>query len=203
MSAFYIVTNKTYSITRGLITLLVGVCFLLWPSSIAPFIVKIIAAFLLAIGLISLVFALNTKPQGGKGSGFLPIMNVIVYLVLGLLIFVFPNFFLNLLAILFGIVMLVAGISQIANLYAGRKYVQVSGGLYIIPIIITVCGLVLLFSPDASIEFLTILFGVALLLYGVSEFGQAWQFRNVKVSKDGKISGPIEDVKYEEVKDDK
>lgn len=185
MSVFYVASNKTYSIARGLITLLVGVCFLIWPGSIAPFIVKIIAAFLLAIGLISLIFALNSKPQG-KSGGFLPIMNVIVYLVLGLLIFIFPNFFLNLLAFLFGIVMLLAGISQIANLYSGRKYVQVSGGLYIIPIIITVCGLVLLFSPGATIEFLTILFGVSLVLYGVSEFAQAWQFRNVS---------------YEEIKD--
>ena len=68
MSNFYVITNKTYSISRGLITLLVGVCFLIWPSSIAPFIVKIIAAFLLAIGLISLIFALNSKPQEGKGG---------------------------------------------------------------------------------------------------------------------------------------
>lgn len=199
MSYIYSVTNRSYSAVRGVITLAFGMCLLLWPDFTAGLIVKIIAAFLLAAGIITLVFALNANGKSEGGVSFLSILNICVYLIFGLLIFIFPGFFMGLIAFLFGAVLLIAGIGQIMNLYYSSKYTKLSGGLYIIPIIIIVCGTALFFSPKFSTQILTMIFGGAVALYGISEIVSAWQLRKVKFTKEGKFSAPVQDINYEEV----
>lgn len=199
MNYVYSITNRPYSAVRGIITLAFGLCLLLWPGFTAGLIVKIIAAFLLAAGVLTLIFALNANGKSGGRVPFFSILNICVYLLFGLLIFLFPGFFLGLIAFLFGAVLLIAGIGQIVNLYYSSKYAQISGGLYIIPIIVIVCGVALFFSPRYSTEVLTMIFGGATALYGISAIISAWQLRKIKFTKDGKFSAPVEDINYEEV----
>lgn len=199
MNYIYSVTNRTYSAVRGVLTLIFGACLLLWPGFTAGLIVKIIAAFLLATGILTLIFALNANGKKEGGISFLSIINICVYLIFGLLIFLFPGFFLGLIMFLFGFVLLIGGIGQIVNLYQSSKYTTISRGLYIIPILVTLCGVMLFFSPKFSTEILTMIFGGAMALYGVSEIISAWELRKVKFTKDGKFSAPVEDVNYEEV----
>ena len=203
MSYIYSVTNRTYSVVRGVITLIFGACLLLWPDFTAGLIVKIIAAFMLAAGILTLVFALNANGRSEGGIPFMSIVNICVYLILGLLIFLFPNFFLSLIAFVFGAVLLFAGIGQLVNLYQSSKYAAIPGGLYIIPVLITVCGVALFFSPGFSTRVLTMVFGAAIALYGISEIVSGWKLRRIKFTKEGKFSVPVEDVKYQEVEDDK
>lgn len=177
----YYVTNRSASVLRGLLTLVLGCALLFWPGFTAGLIVKLIAAFLLATGLITLVFAFNAA---SKTHTTIPVMvgvNVAVYTIFGLLVFLFPNFFLSLIAFLFGAILLVAGVTQIINLYMGSKYVAVSGGMYIIPAIITLCGVALFFTPRASTELLTMIFGAAMALYGAEELYGAWKLSKTNI----------------------
>lgn len=199
MNYVYSVTNRSYSAIRGILTFAFGLCLLFWPDFTAGLIVKIIAAFLIAAGVITLVFALNANGKRDGGLPIFSILNICVYLIFGLLIFLFPGFFLGLIAFLFGAVLLVAGIGQITNLYYSSKYTSLSGGLYIIPIIIIICGIALFFSPKFSTEVLTMIFGGAIALYGISSIVSAWKLRNVKFTKEGAFATPVEDVNYEEV----
>lgn len=178
----YFVTGRTTSVLRGAVTLIMGCCLLLWPGFTAGLIVKLIAGFLLAIGFITLATALLGASKTNSPVPMIIVMNVLVYLVFGLLVFLFPNFFLGLIAFLFGAVLLVAGITQIVGLYQGSRYTKLSGGMYVIPVAITVCGIALFFSPKASTEMLTMIFGAAVALYGVSELVAAWKLRKA-VSK--------------------
>lgn len=201
MSYIYSVTNRTYSVARGIITFIFGACLLLWPDFTAGLIVKIIAAFMLAAGILTLVSALNANGRSEGGIPFLSIVNICVYLIVGLLIFLFPNFFLGLIAFLFGAVLLFAGVGQLVNLYQSSKHAVIPGGLYIIPILITVCGVVLFFSPGFSTRVLTMVFGGAMLLYGISEIVSGWKLRHIRFTKEGKFSVPVEDVDYQEAED--
>lgn len=198
MSFVYSVTNRNYSIVRGVLTLVFGACLLLWPGDTIGLIVKIIAAFFLAVGLLTLIMVLNANAKSGGGFPVLSIVNIAVYLILGLLIFMFPGFFLSLIAFLFGAVLLFAGIGQLVNLYQTSKYTVISGGLYIIPVLITLAGIALFFSPGASTSFITMVFGAAIALYGISEMISGFKLRHVKFTKDGKFSVPVEDASYEE-----
>lgn len=173
----YFVTGRTTSVLRGVITLLLGCCLLFWPGFTAGLIVKLIAGFLLTIGFITLFTSLVAASKTNSPIPVIIMLNVAVYIVFGLLVFLFPNFFLGLIAFLFGAVLLVAGISQIVGLYQGSKYSKLSGGMYIIPVAITVCGIALFFSPKASTEMLTMIFGAAVSMYGISELLAAWKLR--------------------------
>ena len=109
--------------------------------------------------------------------GFEAVDTSIVYVLFGLLVFLFPGFFLSLIAFLFGGVLLIAGLSQVIGLYQSSKYAPVGGGMYIVPVAITVCGIALFFSPRASTEMLTMIFGAAVALYGISELVAVWKLR--------------------------
>ncbi len=187
----YFITGRTTSVLRGVVTLLMGCCLLFWPGFTAGLIVKLIAGFLLTIGFITLVTALMSASRTNSPVPVIIVMNVLVYLVFGLLVFLFPNFFLGLIAFLFGAVLLVAGISQIIGLFQAGRYSRLSGGMYVIPVAITVCGIALFFSPKASTEMLTMIFGAAVALYGVSELFAAWKLR--------KAGSSAEYADYEEI----
>ena len=180
----YFVTGRTTSVLRGIITLAMGGCLLLWPGFTAGLIVKLIAGFLLTVGFITLFTALAAASRTSSPMPMIIVLNVAVYLVFGLLVFLFPNFFLGLIAFLFGAVLLVAGISQIVGLYQGSKFSNLSGGMYVMPVAITVCGIALFFSPKASTEMLTMIFGAAIALYGVSELVAVWKLRKAAPKED-------------------
>lgn len=199
---FY-VTNRTSSVVRGVLTLLFGGCLLIWPGFTAGLIVKLIAGVLVAIGAVTLLSAVRAASQTNSAIPVLVALNVGVYLIFGLLVFLFPNFFLSLIAFLFGGVLLVAGLSQVIGLYQGSKYAPVGGGMYIVPVAITICGIALFFSPRASTEMLTMIFGGAVALYGISELVAVWKLRSGKTpaGNGGAASGTPEGeyTDYEEV----
>ena len=177
MGLGFYVTNRTSSVARGVLTLLLGVCLLVWPGFTSGLIVKLIAGFLLAIGVVTLVSAMMAASKTKSAIPVLVAINVAVYLLFGLLVFLFPGFFLSLIAFLFGGVLLIAGLSQVIGLYQSSKYAPVGGGMYIVPVAITVCGIALFFSPRASTEVLTMIFGGAVALYGISELVAVWKLR--------------------------
>lgn len=203
MGLGFYVTNRTSSVARGVLTLLLGVCLLVWPGFTSGLIVKLIAGFLLAIGVVTLVSAMMAASKTKSAIPVLVALNVAVYLLFGLLVFLFPGFFLSLIAFLFGGVLLIAGLSQVIGLYQSSKYAPVGGGMYIVPVAITVCGIALFFSPRASTEMLTMIFGGAVALYGISELVAVWKLRKGTVpggnGSTGDSSQQGEYTDYEEV----
>lgn len=177
MSFNYYVTDRATSLMRGIITLVLGCSFLFWPGFTAGLVVKLIAGFLLAIGCVTLFSAIAAASRSNSSIPVLIAINVAVYMIFGLLVFLFPNFFLGLIAFLFGGVLLVAGVSQLAAIYQGSRYAPVQWGMYVIPAAITICGIALFFSPKASTEMLTMIFGGAVTLYGISELLAVWKLR--------------------------
>ena len=138
MGLGFYVTNRTSSVARGVLTLVLGVCLLVWPGFTSGLIVKLIAGFLLAIGVVTLVSAMMAASKTKSAIPVLVALSVAVYLIFGLLVFLFPGFFLSLIAFLFGGVLLIAGLSQIIGLYQSSKYAPVGGGMYVVPVAITI-----------------------------------------------------------------
>ena len=199
MGLEFYVTNRTSSVARGILTLVLGVCLLVWPGFTSGLIVKLIAGFLLAIGVVTLVSAMMAASKTKSAIPVLVALNVAVYLIFGLLVFLFPGFFLSLIAFLFGGVLLIAGLSQVVGLYQSSKYAPVGGGMYIVPVAITICGIALFFSPRASTEMLTMIFGAAVALYGISELVAVWKLRKGKAPAGNGGAADGEYTDYEEV----
>lgn len=191
-------TNRTTSAFRGAIMFLLGMALLIWPASMLNVIVKVIAAFLIAIGAVTLFANMKAQKEEEQEMGpgrkqqrdilrTFASLNVMLYLFFGVLIFIFPGFFVSILVFLFGAILLFLGIGQLINLFISNRHTTLPVYFYIIPIVITLCGIILFFQPFTAKDVLTMFFGGCLAVYGAEELIAAWMLRKVKFGKDGKF----------------
>ena len=105
--------SKVNGPMRAFIALVIGIMMVVSPANALTTVVKIIAAFMLASGVVSLVVGLKDKEKGS-----LPLMsfNALVDLVLGLLMFVFPGVIAKFMIYLIGFVLL--GLPDVSSEWA-------------------------------------------------------------------------------------
>lgn len=200
--------SKVNGPMRALIALVIGIMMVVSPANALTTVVKIIAAFLLASGVVSLVVGLKDKEKGS-----LPLMsfNAVVDVVLGLLMFVFPGLIAKFMIYLIGFVLLAFGAVQIAALVSARKVVNMGFGAFVLPIIVTLIGGFILFNPFAE-SVMTIIAGSSLIVYGASEILSSWKMKKAideyeihqgpvqeePSQQESPLSG-VKDVEYEKV----
>ena len=200
--------SKVNGPMRALIALVIGIMMVVSPANALTTVVKIIAAFLLASGVVSLVVGLKDKEKGS-----LPLMsfNAVVDVVLGLLMFVFPGLIAKFMIYLIGFVLLAFGAVQIAALVSARKVVNMGFGAFVLPIIVTLIGGFILFNPFAE-SVMTIIAGSALIVYGASEILSSWKMKKAideyeihqgpvqeEPSQQESPLSDVKDVEYEKV----
>ena len=200
--------SKVNGPMRALIALVIGIMMVVSPANALTTVVKIIAAFMLASGVVSLVVGLKDKEKGS-----LPLMsfNALVDLILGLLMFIFPGVIAKFMIYLIGFVLLAFGIVQILALISARRAVGMGFGAFILPIIVTLIGAFILFNPFAE-SVMTMIAGAALIVYGASELLSSWKMKKAideyeihqapKTEQPSQPENPLADVKdveYEKV----
>lgn len=193
---------------RALIALVIGIMMVLHPDEALTTVVKVIAAFLLASGLVSLVVGLKDKKNGS-----LPLMsfNAVVDVLLGLVLFMFPGFIARFIIYLIGFMLLAFGAVQLVALFSARKVVGMGFGAFILPAIVTFVGGFILFNPFAESVMVTIA-GAAMIVYGASELFSSWKMKKAideyeihqapKAENQAETENPlagVKDVEYEKV----
>lgn len=168
---------------RALIALAVGIMMVVSPANALATVVKIIAAFMLASGVVSLIVGLKDKEKGA-----LPLMsfNALVDVIVGLLLFMFPGVIAKFMIYLIGFVLLGFGIVQIVALFGARRVMPLGFGAFILPIVVTLVGGFILFNPFAE-SVMTIIAGSSLVLYGVSELLSSWRMKKVMDVESSKV----------------
>jgi uncharacterized membrane protein HdeD (DUF308 family) len=136
-------------------------------------VVRIIAVFLLASGLVSGVIGFKNKQKG-----VLPLLwfNAAVDMVLGLVLFMFPSFVAHFIIYMVGFVLLAFGFVQIVGLISARRVVGFGLGVFVLPTLVTMAGAFMLFNPFAD-EVMTMIAGIALIVYGASEILSSWKMK--------------------------
>ena len=193
---------------RVLIALVIGVLMVISPEKALTTVVKVIAAFLLASGLVSLFVGLRDKEKGA-----LPLMsfNALVDVLLGLVLFLFPGFIAKFMIYLIGFVLLAFGVVQIAALFGARRIIGLGLGAFFLPTVVTLVGGFILFNPFAE-SVMVMIAGAALIVYGASEFLSSWRVKKAideyeihqaPVSEQPAVSesglDDVKDVDYEKV----
>ena len=193
---------------RALIALVIGVLMVISPEKALTTVVKVIAAFLLASGLVSLFVGLRDKEKGA-----LPLMsfNALVDVLLGLVLFLFPGFIAKFMIYLIGFVLLAFGVVQIAALFGARRIIGLGLGAFFLPTVVTLVGGFILFNPFAE-SVMGMIAGAALIVYGASEFLSSWRVKKAideyeihqaPVSEQPAVSesglDDVKDIDYEKV----
>ncbi|MBO7372593.1 MAG: DUF308 domain-containing protein [Bacteroidales bacterium] len=183
--------HPTYGIIRSIIALLLGLSLVIWPGVAVDAFVRILGAVMILVGGV----ALGINFLGKERLGFLFASTGIIAVVFGIILLAFPDFFVNLLSYLFGILMLFFSIGEIATLLSAGKYTKVKFAFYIIPILIFLAGIFLIVRPMDAAKAVFIFFGIALMFYAVFEFVLAIKFS--KVFKAAEQEAAVEAAKEE------
>ena len=165
--------NRISGPLRALIALAIGIMMVLRPDNALTTVVKVIAAFILASGIVSLIVGLKEKKNGS-----LPLMsfNAVVDVIIGLVLFSFPGFVAKFIIYLIGFVLLGFGIMQIIALVSAKRVTGFGMGAFILPIMVTLIGGFLLFNPFAE-SVMVMIAGAAIIVYGASELFSSWKMK--------------------------
>ena len=158
---------------RALIALAIGVMMVLRPDNALTTVVKVIAAFILASGVVSLIVGLKEKKNGS-----LPLMsfNALVDIIIGIVLFSAPGFVAKFIIYLIGFVLLGFGIMQILALFSAKRVMGLGLGAFILPTVVTLVGGFLLFNPFAE-SVMVMIAGAAIIVYGASELLSSWEMK--------------------------
>lgn len=199
MKSFLMFFDRSYGYSRAVLAAILGIVLIIWPGTAVRTIIIVIGAVLMLLGAVSLIF--SKKPEEGQNRSLLS-LNGMASLIFGLILVIFPTFFAGIIMFLFGAILLIVGVSEVANLISVRRETKAPASLFLGPVITTACGIVIFFNPFSTIEWLFIFFGISLLIYALTEFLSTKKIRKIyrdfTASKE-KESDLIEDVKYEEV----
>ena len=200
--------NKFSGLFRALAATIVGIIMVSVPQTALIIVVKVIAALLIASGVVSLVFGFINRANGALAlMGF----NTVINILLGILIFANPEMVAKFAVVLIGIVLLVLGLFQIAALVSASNILNLSFWVFILPCICAGGGALLLFNPFETASTLTLVAGIAVLVYGVSELLSSWKMSRAmheyeirfNEEKNSGASGKQEygEMRYDDIKD--
>ena len=178
--------NKLSAPLRAVVLILIGVLMVVFRTDAMELLVKIIAAFMLAAGVVSFFVAFKQKNDGTMP---LSTFNGVTDIVIALLLFLFAGVISKFLSYLVAIALLCFGFFQITALLSARAQVRAGFGAYVIPVAVTLVGLFILLYPTVIGQSIGLIAGISLVLAGASELYSAYKFRNIIDSED---SGPDE-----------
>ncbi|MCD7817369.1 MAG: DUF308 domain-containing protein [Bacteroides sp.] len=167
----------------------------MWPGQAIIYLVLTIGVLFLLpglFGLVSYVLTARKRKEAGYSVPF-PII-ALGSTLFGIWLIVMPDFFVTSLMYVLGVLLVLAGVSQLANLAAARSSVHVPWGIYVIPLLVLVAGLVVLFDPFAAAEVPFMILGCSFIVYALMDLFRMFKYRRLMKNKIQDIT-PIEEIK--------
>lgn len=182
--------SKLGGIARAVIALILGAVMLFTGNSVT-IIVQIMAAFILASGLVSLIIGLKKEDQRQRP---LVLTNSGLNIVIAVLMFVFAENLGGLFVAIIGIILVLFGVFQLIVLVSANRVTPVGATSFIMPAVVLACGALLLFKPKFVEDMLGYIVGASLIIYGVSEI-----ISSRKVARTMADLDQVQDVDFEKV----
>ena len=166
--------NRFSGLLRAVVAMAIGIVMVVSKTDAMVLAVRIIAAFLLASGIVSLVAGYRSRENNQ-----MPLMSVngVVDILIALLIFVFPHFVAGLIVYLIGFVLIGFGIFQLITLASANRVMKVGFMAFVMPVLVLLAGAFLLARPTFIGTAVGTVAGAALIVYGAAEFLSSWKMR--------------------------
>ena len=182
--------NRFSGIARAVIALILGAVMFFTGNSVT-IIVQIMAAFILASGLASLIIGLKKEDQRQRP---LVLTNSGLNIVIAVLMFVFAENLGGLFVAIIGIILVLFSVFQLIVLVSANRVTPVGATSFIMPAVVLACGALLLFKPKFVEDMLGYIVGASLIIYGVSEI-----ISSRKVARTMADLDQVQDVDFEKV----
>lgn len=187
------------SIFRALCAIVVGVLLIKYPDDSVTWLTMAIGALFLLSGVIALIAYWQAKRHAGEytitdregrvisgSQSTFPIVGA-GSVILGLVLVLTPNAFINGLMYMLAAVLILGGITQLMNLVAARRFGSVPFGYWICPSLILLTGLFVMIKPMESAELPLLILGWCSLLYGVIELINTLKIYRLRKAADANI----------------
>lgn len=172
---------------RAILIILLGVLMIVAKADAMQMIVRIIAAFMLAAGIVSVFVGFKQRKDGTMPLSF---FNAMVNIVIAILLFSFSGFVAGFVSYLLGFILFVFGLYQILALLSIRGKVKLGIASYVTPLAVTAVGTLIFLSPRFLGQSLGLIAGIALIIYGISDLISSFKVRSAMESEDIEPSGP-------------
>lgn len=198
--------NRFSGLVRAILAILAGIALIVWPDKSLDIIVKVIAAAVVASGIFSLILGIIARRAGGLA---VPVLNTIVTILVGVLLFGFSGEVTDIILYLVGFIAVLFGLFQGISLISARSFLRLSFLSFLLPVLCFFGGILMLVEPDFVKNAAVIVTGSIFLVYGISELVVSWQMNKamkeyeIRFSGDGQNDGgsPGKSIRYEDVKD--
>ena len=180
------------SIFRALCAIVIGVLLVKFPQDGVTWLTMAIGALFLLSGIIALIAYWQAKRHAGEytitdqqgrvirgGQPTFPIVGA-GSVILGLVLTLSPNAFVNGLMYMLAAVLILGGITQLMALIAARRLGSIPFGYWVMPSVILLVGLYVILRPKESAELPLLILGWCSMLYGVVELINALKIHRVR-----------------------
>lgn len=184
------------SIFRAVCAMIVGVLLLKYPQDGVTWLTMAIGALFLLSGVIALIAYwqarrhagdyIITDQEGRVVSGTQPTFPIVGAgsVILGLVLVITPNAFINGLMYMLAAILILGGITQLMSLISARRYGSVPFGYWVCPSLILVTGLFVTVKPMETAQLPLMILGWCSLLYGVIELVNALKIHSLRKTAD-------------------
>jgi uncharacterized membrane protein HdeD (DUF308 family) len=166
---------------RGIVAIIFGVLAFIWPGLTLATLVLLFAAFALVNGVMAIISAIRTRGD----HVWLLLLEGVLGIVAGLLVFSWPGITALLLVYVIGVWAVIAGVLEIISAVRLRKLVRHDWAWMISGALSIVFGLLMLANPGAGALALAWLIGAYAVLFGITMCAVAWRVYELERSQRG------------------
>ena len=194
---------------RALCAIVIGVLLVKFPQDGVTWLTMAIGAMFLLSGIIALLAYWQAKRHAGEytitdqqgrvvrgGQPTFPIVGA-GSVILGLVLTLSPNAFVNGLMYMLAAVLILGGVTQLMALVAARRLGSIPFGYWVMPSVILLVGLFVVLKPTESAELPLQILGWCSMLYGVVELINALKIYRVRKNSEVKEVNEVREVNEE------
>lgn len=195
------ITSFRSFLYRGFAASILGLISIFIPGFSLITLIIIIGVAIGLAGLSSLWFRFK-NPHENSFINFLHLFGAGLNLVFGIILIVMPERFLEVFIILFGAVIIIAGITKLISSVSFSPLTTNAKIFLGISLLLIIAGTIFLLNIIEKPESQILFFGIIVLIYGISAIIMAFWVKNImSIKAIERKSDPLtEDIHYEEIK---
>ena len=165
-SLFNIIRSNV--LVQAVVSIALGLFLVLWPGVTVVTLIYLFGALLALSGAASVVSYFRERSQRYHAPAVLA--TGVLFLLLGLVAFIFPQVIAGFFSVVLGIVLALCGVVSAVRALELRRYPDYSWvAALVLGVVVAIGGIVILVNPFQSTVTFVLVLGVALLVNGVGE----------------------------------
>ncbi len=161
--------NISINLLTNVVLLLAGVLLIIFNNQpdLLDWVARIIGVMFLLPSIAYLMSVAMRHTPASKTNDYLGVLPAVGGLCFGIIMLAKPQLFSGVLSVFMGALLIVLGLFHVIYLFLSRKELTIKGWYYLLPLIVAVCGMLILFAEGVRNHENTVVLmtGICLLLF--------------------------------------